>query len=233
MKLTENEKMILEVARKLPLELLKQVIFLGGAVVGLLVTDKGMGEPRPTHDVDLVVGTNTKTDFQKFESKLRKAGFSPSMEEGAPICRWQIGNGSVDIMPSNEDVLGFSNRWYKAALKHANPVPLEEVEVKIITAPYFLATKIEAFLGRGKNDFLGSSDMEDIVTLFDGRRELVDEIRAENLELQKYLEQTFRTWLQDQVFLSCLTGHSTAGPANRERVEEVKRRIRLVANIGN
>jgi hypothetical protein len=33
----------------------------------------------------------------------------------------------------------------------------------MVTAPYFLATKIEAFYGRGKKDFLASHDMEDII----------------------------------------------------------------------
>ena len=39
----------------------------------------------------------------------------------------------------------------------------------MVTAPYFMATKIEAFYGRGGDDFLGSHDMEDIITVIDGR----------------------------------------------------------------
>jgi len=229
MKIAENEKMLLEVARKLPAELLKQVVFLGGAVVGCLLTDEGIGEVRATQDVDLVVGITSRTEFQRFEEKLRKAGFSPSMEEGAPICRWQIGNVDVDIMPCSADILGFSNKWYKAAMENAKAVCLRNVEIKIVSAPYFLATKIEAFIGRGKNDYLGSSDMEDIVTLIDGRKELIEEIKSSDLELQKYLGKIFEKWLQNKVFLSCLAGHSTAGPANRGRTQEVVKKIQIIA----
>jgi len=232
MKITENERMLLEVARKLPVDLLKQVVFLGGAVVGCLLTDEGIGEVRGTQDVDLVVGITNRTEFQRFEGKLRKAGFSPAVEEGAPICRWRIGNVAVDIMPCSADILGFSNKWYKAAIKNSKMVTLENVEFKIVTAPYFLATKIEAFLGRGENDFLGSSDMEDIVTLIDGRKELVEEIGESAPDLRKYFGNIFQKWLQEKVFLSCLAGHSTAGPANKDRVEEIKRKLGLIVQFG-
>lgn len=39
-----------------------------------------------------------------------------------------------------------------------------------------MATKLEAFGGRGRGDFLGSHDLEDILTVFDGRAELPGEI---------------------------------------------------------
>ena len=52
-------------------------------------------------------------------------------------------------------------------------------EIRIVTAPYFLATKLEAFKGRGKGDFLGSHDLEDFVSVVDGREALLLEIREE------------------------------------------------------
>jgi len=232
MKITENEKMLLEVARKLPADLLSQVVFLGGAVVGCLLTDEGAGEVRSTQDVDMVVGITSRSEFQRFERKLRKAGFSPSMEEGAPICRWQVGKVAVDIMPCSAEILGFSNKWYKATVENAETMTLEKTKIRIATAPYFLATKIEAFMGRGKDDFLGSSDMEDIVTLIDGRKELVEEIERAKPDLQKYLGSTFQKWLQRKVFLSCLAGHLAAGPASQDRKEEVQKRMKLISETG-
>ena len=231
MKNTENERMLLEVARKLPSDLVKQAVFLGGAVVGCLLTDDGAGEVRSTQDVDMVVGITSRTEFQRFEGKLRKAGFSPSMEVGAPICRWQVGNVPVDIMPCSAEILGFTNRWYLATVENAETVTMEKTKIRLATAPYFLATKIEAFIGRGKNDFLGSSDMEDIVTLIDGRKELVDEIQNVEPELRKYLGDTFRRWLQTKVFMSCIPGHLAAGPASLERNQEVKKRMELISQF--
>ncbi|MBF0548441.1 MAG: hypothetical protein HQM08_28660 [Candidatus Riflebacteria bacterium] len=73
--------------------------------------------------------------------------------------------------------------------------------------------------------------MEDIVTLIDGRKELIEEIRSSKPDLQKYLGNIFQKWLQDKVFLSCLIGHSTAGVANQARSEEVKKRINLITQL--
>lgn len=42
-------------------------------------------------------------------------------------------------------------------------------------APYFCATKLEAFGGRGKNDYLASHDLEDLITVVDGRPELLED----------------------------------------------------------
>lgn len=220
MKITPNEEMLLEVARKIPGDLLEQVVFLGGAVVGCLLTDDGIEEVRNTKDVDIVVGVASNTEFQRFQGRLRKAGFSPSIEEDAPICRWQIGGVSVDIMPIDEKILGFSNKWYKDAVKNAQTIVFENVKIKIVSAPYFLATKIEAFLGRGKGDFLGSADMEDIITIIDGRKELTDEIERAGPVLRRYCRNIFRKWFQDNDFLRCLSGN-----LNQDRIEELKTRM--------
>lgn len=42
----------------------------------------------------------------------------------------------------------------------------------------FLVSRI-AGRGRGKNDFYASHDIEDIVNIFDGRPEIVDEIKRD------------------------------------------------------
>jgi hypothetical protein len=41
--------------------------------------------------------------------------------------------------------------------------------VRSVSAPYFLATKLEAFDGRGSGDYLTSHDIEDLVAVIDGR----------------------------------------------------------------
>ncbi|MCU1328259.1 MAG: hypothetical protein JWN34_3629 [Bryobacterales bacterium] len=48
-----------------------------------------------------------------------------------------------------------------------------DLEVRVVTAPYFLATKIEAFLGRGKGDYLWSHDLEDLIFVIDGRSAMI------------------------------------------------------------
>jgi len=82
----------------------------------------------------------------------------------------------LDMMPSEPGILGFHNRWYPKVVQAARTVPLPNRRViRLITAPLFLATKFEAFRGRGGNDYLASHDLEDLITVIDGRRELIDE----------------------------------------------------------
>jgi hypothetical protein len=46
-------------------------------------------------------------------------------------------------MPLDESILGFSNRWYRAALETALPRRLsQDIEIRLITAPVFVATKL-------------------------------------------------------------------------------------------
>src|SRR5208283_2177257 len=96
-------------------------------------------------------------------------GFHQPHTEGAPVCRWLSGDLIFDLMPTDSSILGFSTRWYHPALKNAQRTRIGVSEIRVITAPYFLATKMEAFHGRGQNDFRMSHDLEDIVTVVDGR----------------------------------------------------------------
>ena len=72
----------------------------------------------------------------------------------------------LDVMPLNEEILGFSNSWYKAAMQSSVARRIStELEIRIVTAPYFLATKLEAFRGRGEGNFLSSHDLEDLASI--------------------------------------------------------------------
>jgi hypothetical protein len=73
---------------------------------------------------------------------------------------------------ADETILGFSNRWYKPAIDAAAIVALDGFELRVVTTPYFIGTKLEAFRGRGKGDLYASSDLEDIITVLDGRPRL-------------------------------------------------------------
>ncbi len=85
----------------------------------------------------------------------------------------------LDVLPLDEKILGFSNRWYKPALDSALVHELgPDLRVRVVTAVYFSATKLEAFAGRGKSDYQSSHDLEDLMAVVDGRAELVEEIHA-------------------------------------------------------
>ena len=87
----------------------------------------------------------TLADYHHLEKELLAAGFRHDSSTDAPVCRWTVGAALVDVMPADERVLGFGNRWYRDAIRTAEPFPLPSSgTIRLITAPLFLATKLEA-----------------------------------------------------------------------------------------
>src|SRR5690606_4788683 len=83
----------------------------------------------------------------------------------------------VDIMPTNPEIIGFSNIWYPQGFKEAKTVTIENgTEIEIFTIPYFLASKWEAFKSRGALDFRASSDFEDIVYVLENAENNEEEL---------------------------------------------------------
>jgi len=80
--------------------LCQRMVFVGGAVVGLLITDPAQPAIRATDDVDLLVGVLALGDYYQIEELLRERGLSPDASPSAPICRWRHGSLIVDVMPT-------------------------------------------------------------------------------------------------------------------------------------
>ena len=168
--------------------------FLGGSVLTLLVTDKSADAIRVTKDVDIVMSIRTRKEYHMADSELELRGFRHDTREGAPICRWILDDVTVDVLPIREDVLGWKSKWFEAALSAAKTVPIGASRVRIVTPPYFVALKLEAFEDRGNKDFLTSTDFEDVICLTNGRESLVNEIRdCENL--RGWIARKFRDYL--------------------------------------
>jgi hypothetical protein len=221
----------LTVAARLLRPLLADLVFVGGSVTELLVTDEGAADPRPTRDVDAIVGSRSYREYVAFGDRLRSLGFSEDASEDAPICRWVHKKTILDVMPLDEKTLGFSNRWYKAAMESAVTRRIaEDIEIRIVTAPFFVATKLEAFKGRGRGDIFGSRDLEDLVALVDGRETLVEEIRAETPELRSYVQSEVRGLLAKPAFLDALPGFLLPDAVSQARIGVVLDRMKGLAN---
>lgn len=227
----EDVERLKTVARKLaPLH--EKIVFLGGAVVGLLLTDSAGAEVRPTKDVDVVVEVATYLQFAEVEARLRALGFRNDQEEGAPICRWLIGEIKVDIMPPDPSVIGFSNPWYPEATRTAQRYSLEEgLEIHLITAPYFLATKFAAFEDRGKGDCLESSDLEDIVILVDGRPEIIKEVERSPAPVRRFLVEVCSKLLASSAFQEALPAHLDPDEASQARAGIIFRRFQELTEM--
>lgn len=206
--------------------LLPHLVLVGGCTVGLLITDGARPPVRSTLDVDLITEVSPLKNYYKLGDELRLLGFSEDAE--GPVCRWKKGAMIVDIMPADEGVLGFSNAWYKMAVSTSTTSQLPSgVSVRHVTAPIFIATKIEAFYGRGQGDFL-SHDIEDIVNVVDGRAELVDEIQHAPKELRTFIADEIDNFLGQLDFVDKLSWHLQLDAA---RIDLVLKRLRLMAGI--
>lgn len=214
---------LLELAESALGELVDQVVFVGGATVGLWITDPAAPPVRPTDDVDVVVEVATRSGFYDFEANLREAGFHED-QEGGVICRWRHRKSGLilDAMPSRADILGFENEWQAATIPHAVPVELPSgATIKAAPPVYMLAMKLEAFKGRGKGDFLASRDFGDIVTLIDGRSELLEEVAGADVEVRAYIAQEMRRLLAEPRLMDGLAGAMRGDAASQERVDVV------------
>lgn len=214
-------------------ELCDDVTFVGGCITGLLITDKAAPDVRFTVDVDCIINVITQSAYYVVAAKLRKKGFKEVLLGDHPICRWDCDGVLIDVMPIDKSVLGFSNRWYKDAQANAiNQKITDTITVKIISAPYFLATKLEAFKDRGKQDFLSSHDLEDIISLIDGRLEIVNDITMVSDDLKQYLAFEFSSLMNSIQFIQALPGHLNDSDQSDGRLKIVKSRILAIISLG-
>lgn len=85
--------------------LLEQLVFVGGAVAGLLITDPAMPDIRPTQDVDVICRVVARADYHQLGMQLRERGFQEDQRPGAPLCRWCIEEIILDLMPTQGNIL--------------------------------------------------------------------------------------------------------------------------------
>ena len=104
-----------------------------------------------------------------------------------------------------------------------------DLEIRAVKAPFFIATKLEAFKGRGKGDFFGSHDLEDLVSVVDGRKTLVTGIRVEADELRAYIQAEVKRLLVTIGFRDALPGFRT--PLARREISIVLSRLEDLASI--
>lgn len=213
-------------------ELSDEMVFVGGCATGLLITDQAAPVIRVTKDVDAIVQVTSKADYYRLSEKLRKKGFAEDTSDGAPLCRWITDMVVLDVMPTDPGVLGFSNRWYSPAIENAQTLVLtNEKKINMVSAPYFLITKLEAFDGRGNNDFLMSHDIEDFVAVIDGRAELQEEIKKSAPELVSELALRCEKLVKDARFVEAVSGHMPTDETSQARASIVLKIITQISEL--
>ncbi len=207
-----------------------QMAFLGGCAAGLLITDPAAPPIRVTRDVDVIIEVASRSEYHRFSASLRKLGFSEDRSEQAPICRWRGHGVLLDVMPTNLDILGFGSKWYERAFASAQMHQLQSGhQIRLISAPYFLLTKLTAFEWRGNGDYALSHDVEDLLAVVDGRPEIVEEIQNLETDALTYLAGEIATLLAKRDFVDSLPGHLPGDFGSQARLPILINRLEEIA----
>ena len=179
-------------------DLNERLVYVGGALAGSYASDPAALEPRPTTDVDCVVNSANYAEHAAFEEQLRKQHFQNDTESEPPvICRWVYNGELVDVMSYEEKSLSFGNRWYRPGFEHREQYQLPSgKKIYRLPAPYYIATKIDALLSRGGNDWRGAKDFEDIIYVLNYCTDFMTRFRATETDVQQYLSEQFAKMLQ-------------------------------------
>ena len=185
-----------------------------------------------TDDVDVLAQVASVQQYHALEAAVQSRGFSHDLSDDAPICRWVCDGVKLDLMPSEPGILGFHNQWYPLAIETAQSVMLPNKQViQLIAAPAFIATKLEAFGGRGGGDYLLSHDLEDFITIVDGRVELLDEVQQADPSLRRYLSGQLDMLLASNEFLHALPGHLPGDAASQARLPVLVQKFRALVDM--
>lgn len=201
---TINIAVVAEVAQALK-DLKDQVVFVGGAVVSLYADDPAADEIRPTADIDMTLNIVNLSNWVPIQEKLAQLGFYPDVF-GHAICSYKFKDIPVDIMPAEDGPLGPANKWYKLGFNDLWTVKAKEEDIKILSAPCYLATKFEAFNNRG-TDYRTSHDFEDIIYIIDNRTSIVEEVSKALPEIKFFLQSQLLGLINNSNYDEILSAH--------------------------
>lgn len=209
-----------------------EFVFLGGCATGLLIEDLAAPPIRETIDVDVIVRVLTKGEYYALADRLHRQGFKEDTSDDAPICRWTDGVVLLDVMPVDPSILGFGNEWYAPAMESAVEISLPGGKsIRMVSAPYFLVTKLEAFEQRGEGDYQMSHDIEDIVAVMDGRPLIVEEVNQSEMKLRDSLRESFHELLNTYRFIDAVSGHMPTDEVSQARVPVILERMSQISKL--
>ena len=103
-----NIELLIQIAEALG-DLRECLVFV--CATALLITDPAAAPVRATEDVDTIVAIASKREYHQPGEALHARGFSQPLEQSDPPFRWTFAGMKLDVMPIDQAVLGFSNRW--------------------------------------------------------------------------------------------------------------------------
>lgn len=184
----------------------KNVVHVGGAVVSFYIDDPSAEDVRPTKDIDISMDIASLSELEKIREELISRGFYQTSEDHV-ICRFRYDDVKVDVMATKAIGWAPANRWFEPGFKHLVCFKVDEMEIKCLSLPYYLATKFEAFYNRGAKDPRTSHDFEDIVYLLNYSSDMVEQVKNAPDDVKKYLITSFEGMLSDNVKQEAILGN--------------------------
>jgi predicted nucleotidyltransferase len=187
-----HQNLIVTVAKALG-DLNNMTVYVGGAVISLYVNDPAAPEVRPTDDLDITLEITSLGELEELRHTLVKKGFHQSHEDQV-ICRFRYEDIKVDVMATRKVGWAPANPWFKPGFNHLEEKEIDGKSIRILSLPYFLASKISAFRGRAR-DPRTSHDLEDITYVLDNRTDLVEKIIKAPDDVFGFLAEEFEMML--------------------------------------
>lgn len=201
---TINIAVVAEVAEALQ-HIKQDMVFVGGAVVSLYTDDPAADEIRPTQDIDMTLNIVNLSHWEKVQAQLGRLGFHPD-PFGHAICSYKYKDIPIDIMATEDGPLGPANRWYKIGFENLWTAKAKDQDIKILSAPCYLATKFEAFNNRG-SDYRISHDIEDIIYVLDNRIGIVEEIENDDTRIANFIKEQLQNITNKGLLQEVLMSH--------------------------
>ncbi len=217
---SSNIQMI-EIIHKALGNLNDSVVFVGGSVMELYLTDSAVSTPRVTNDVDIIAELYTRAKYDLFEEGLRSKGFKNDID--GPACRFIFDNVKVDLISTQDSATGITNKWYQSGFKNKVLIKAGNFKINILPVEFYIASKLEAFKARGASDARASNDLEDIIYILDGNENIKDSFLSADAELLKYLKSEFGVLLKYENIREIKNGHLgfNSFPERIERILEI------------
>lgn len=199
-----------------------RVVYVGGAVVSLYITDPAAPDVRPTDDVDIILEITSPGKLEALREDLNNKGFTQSAEDDV-MCRFRYEGIKVDVMATREIGWAPANPWFEPGFKHLEIKTVGEFRLRILPLAYFLASKWSAFRSRAK-DPRTSHDLEDVVYVLDNRGEFDEELSAAPEDVKEYLKEEFSKILDDGTIREAILANLEYG-IQEERFAMIEEKI--------
>lgn len=222
-----NRAVVKKIARALG-TMNERVVFVGGAVVSLYIDDPSAEDVRPTKDLDITLEIAHLGELEALREALIHCGFIQSADDSV-VCRFRYEDILVDVMATSPIGWAPGNRWFKKGFDMAFQYHIDELRIRLLPLPYFLATKFDAFFDRGVRDIWASHDYEDIIYLLNHVSDITDHVLKSETMVKLYLRSCAAKILENRSLKEAIVGN-LFHEAQEDRFKLILAKLQTIAD---